>query len=35
MNRRTVMALMSETEKTTQAVQESLDRRDNGGETGH
>ena len=35
MNRRTVAPLMSENEKTTNAVQESLDRRDNGGETGH
>jgi len=26
---------MSENEKSTNAVQESLDRRDNGGETGH
>jgi len=26
---------MSEIEKTSNAVQESLDRRDNGGETGH
>jgi hypothetical protein len=35
MNRRTVAPLMSENEKSTNAVQESLDRRDNGGETGH
>jgi hypothetical protein len=35
MNRRTVAPPMSETEKSTNAVQESLDRRDNGGETGH
>jgi hypothetical protein len=35
MKPRTVVSLMSENEKTTQAVQESLDRRDNGGETGH
>ena len=33
--RRTVAPLMSENEKTSNAVQESLDRRDNGGETGH
>ena len=35
MNPRTVAAPMSENEKSTNAVQESLDRRDNGGETGH
>jgi hypothetical protein len=35
MYRRTVAPLMSENQKTTKAVQESLDRRDNGGETGH
>jgi len=33
--RRTVAALMSANERSTNAVQESLDRRDNGGETGH
>ena len=32
---RTVAHRMSENEKSTNAVQESLDRRDNGGETGH
>jgi hypothetical protein len=35
MRTRTVTALMSENEKSSNAVQESLDRRDNGGETGH
>ena len=35
LHRRTVAPLMSENEKSTNAVQESLDRRDNGGETGH
>jgi hypothetical protein len=32
---RSVVRPMSENEKSTNAVQESLDRRDNGGETGH
>jgi hypothetical protein len=32
---RSVSHPMSENEKSTNAVQESLDRRDNGGETGH
>jgi hypothetical protein len=35
MHPRSVVHLMSENEKSTNAVQESLDRRDNGGETGH
>jgi hypothetical protein len=35
MNPRSVNSLMSESQKSTNAVQESLDRRDNGGETGH
>jgi len=35
MQPRSVVHLMSENEKSANAVQESLDRRDNGGETGH
>ena len=35
MSPRSVVCPMSENEKSTNAVQESLDRRDNGGETGH
>jgi hypothetical protein len=35
MDVRSVAPLMSENDKTRQAVQEALDRRDNGGETGH
>jgi len=33
--RRVASIAMAETEKISNAVQEALDRRDNGGETGH
>jgi hypothetical protein len=35
MDRRSVPSPMSDFDLTRQAVQEALDRRDNGGETGH